>query len=311
MNVAKVTSWGSPPVYMPGTPLPAPSPAELQLKVVAVGVPPLVRGRAAKKHSTAVNASLPYDPSVDGVGLDETTGDQYYISPMAGQLFANRVNADRKKIIKLEHGSDAIAVAGLMNPVSSSWMALRCRFMGDLHGKTVVVLGATSRSGRAAVNTSRSLGAGKVVGVGRNEASLAGVQGIDEHIALQSPFVMPSSVGPVDVVLDYVGGKAAVDLLQAAEVGSTHGLQYIHIGDLAGEDEIKFPASMLNAKAVRITGSGIGSWSRADMQREISDMVQAVAKMPRPSDVMVAPLAEVASVWDSEDAQKKRLVLVP
>src|SRR5690606_10011964 len=91
MKVARVTSWGSAPVYSDVPDLPAPSPSQIQVKVVAVSVPPLVRGRALGKHYSTRGASLPFDPSVDGVVQDEATGDLYYASPMSGAaLFAER-----------------------------------------------------------------------------------------------------------------------------------------------------------------------------------------------------------------------------
>jgi NADPH:quinone reductase-like Zn-dependent oxidoreductase len=67
----------------------------------------------------------------------------------------------------------AIQVAGLMNPAISSWMALRTRVKDLPKDFTVVVLGATSSSGRVAILLARSLGAGKVVGVARDAAKLA------------------------------------------------------------------------------------------------------------------------------------------
>lgn len=312
MKVARVTSWGSPPEVSSVPDLPPPSSAQLQIKVLAVAVPPLVRGRATGKHSSARGAALPYDPSVDGVGVDEATGDLYYVSPMAAPLFAERANVDRNQTIKLEPGVDPVAVATLVNPVSSSWMALRCRALpGSYEGATVLVLGATSTSGRAAVRVARSLGAARVVGVSRTEETLATVEGLDARVLLRDPFTLPTEVGPVHIILDFVGGRAAVEALLAAEAEPGKDLQYIHVGDLAGEETIALPARLLNAKPIRITGSGMGSWSKMDMKREIGGLLSTVAKMPRPQDVMTAPLSDVQSVWESEEAKAKRLVLIP
>jgi NADPH:quinone reductase-like Zn-dependent oxidoreductase len=254
-------------------------------------------------------ASLPFDPSVDGVGLDEATGDLYFVSPMAAELMADYANVERHQLVKLDSRADPIAVAALINPVSSTWMALRRRLVGDCQGSTVLILGVTSASGRAAVLVARELGAARVVGVSRSEDTLAAVDGLDDRVVLRQPFVIPSSVGPVDIILDFVGGGIAIEALHSAEVNPGKNLEYIHIGDLAGEEEIAVPARLLNKKPIRITGSGMGSWSKQDVKEEISDLLAAVSKMKRPHDVLVAPLADVQSVWDSSNG--KRLVLVP
>lgn len=312
MKVARVTSWGSPPEVMSAPDLPAPSPSQIQVKVVAVAVPPVVRGRALGKHPSARGAALPYDPTVDGVVLDEATGQHYYVSPMTSQLFAERANIDKHLLVKLAPEVDPVAVATLVNPVGSSWMALRCRALpGSYEGATVLILGATSTSGRAAVSVARSLGAARVIGMSRTEETLAAVEGLDERVLLREPFTLPDNIGPVHIVLDFVGGRAAVGVLQAAEVEPGKDLQYIHVGDLAGEDTIGLPGRLLNCKPIRLTGSGMGSWTKMDIKKEIGGLVAAVAKMPRPQDVVTAPLTDVQSVWDSEKAKTKRLVLIP
>ncbi|KAK3295236.1 uncharacterized protein B0H64DRAFT_322541 [Chaetomium fimeti] len=312
MKIARVTSWGSAPVYSDGPDLPAPSPSQLQVKVVAVAVPPVVRGRALGKHSSARGATLPYDPTVDGVVKDESTGDLYYVSPMSGSLFGERANVERHTLVKLAPEADPIAVATLVNPVGSSWMAFRCRAIpAGCEGATVLVLGATSTSGRAAVAVARSLGAARIIGMSRKEETLATVQDLDERVVLQEPFTLPAGLGPIHIVLDFVGGRAAVGVLQSAEVAPGKDVQYIHVGDLAGEETLGLPSRLLNAKPIRVTGSGMGAWGKMDVKKEIGGLLGAVVKMPRPTDVKVASFADVESVWDSEDTKSKRLVLVP
>lgn len=56
--------------------------------MVAAGAARAVRGRAACKHPSDVNAPLPFDPSIDGVGMDEETGALYYTSGLAALIFA-------------------------------------------------------------------------------------------------------------------------------------------------------------------------------------------------------------------------------
>lgn len=311
MKVARVTSWGSAPEFSSAPDLPAPSPTQVQVKVVAVAVPPVVRSRASGKHPSARGAALPYDPTVDGVVQDEA-GDLYYVSPMSSSLFAERANVERQQLVKLAPGADAVAVATLVNPVGSSWMALRCRALpGSVEGATVVVLGATSTSGRAAVSVARALGAARIIGASRTEATLAAVEGLDHRVVLSEPYALPSDIGPVHIVLDFVGGRAAVGVLQSAEAEPGKDVQYIHIGDLAGEESIGLPGRLLNSKPIRITGSGMGAWGKMDIKKEIGGLLATVVKLQRPEGVITAALADVGTVWDTEEAKTKRLVLIP
>lgn len=317
MKIARVQKWGSPPELMSGPDLPPPSPTQLQLKIAATGVHRVVRTRAGGKHPTSLNAPLPFDPSIDGVGLDESTGDLYFINPLAAPLFAEYANVERDQLMKLDRETDPITVAALANPVSSSWLALQCRATGGCQGRTVLVIGATSVSGRAAAIVARSLGAARVVGLSRNEETLAAVEGLDDRVVLRDQFVLPESVGPVHIVLDYVGGSAAVRVLETAEVEPGENLQYIQIGGLAalhGQEQHmlqQIPVNLISIKPIYLMGSGIGSFKREDLKREMPGLVNIIAKMKRPADVLTASLSEVQSAWESEHAISKRLVVVP
>lgn len=321
MRCARVTSWGSPPQYIKAPDLPPPSPTQLQLKVVAVGVANVVRARALRKHSTALEAGLPYDPSVDGVGLHEDTGDLFYVAPTkpsggpssggGGFLLAERANVERSRLIRLKGAADPVAVAALINPVQSSWLALRCRAAGGCDGRTVLVVGATSCSGRAAVAVARELGAARVVGMSRSWDTLDRVAGLDDRAVLRDPVVLPERFGPVHIVLDYVGGRVSAGVMRAVEAPRGEDVQYIVVGGLSGEADVAVPPSLLNSKPIRLMGSGMGAWTKQDLERETPGFVNATARMKRPGNVISRPLADVESVWDSEDVKGKRLVLVP
>lgn len=289
--------------------LPPPSPTQLQLKMLAAAVPRVVKARALGKHPSAFSSPLPYDPSVDGVALDETTGEKYYLTRLAAPLFAERVNVEKTQLVKLDKGCDPVGIAALANPAMSSWLALNCRVVGGVKGRTVVILGATSASGRAAAVVARGLGAKKVVGVSRDEEMLKGVKGLDERVVSQSPLSLPASVGPVHVVLDYVGGPIAVEAMRAAEVEEGENLQYVQVGGLAGEEELVLPMRLLNVKAIRVMASGIGSVSKGELVREIPGLVEVLGGMEVPFGVEAVPMEEVERVW--EGVGDKRLVLIP
>ncbi|KAF7183619.1 hypothetical protein CNMCM7691_003898 [Aspergillus felis] len=320
MKAALVTAWGSPPSCINTSDLPPPLPSQLQLKVLAAAIPRVVQLRASRKHSSASTAVLPFDPSIDGVGIDEATGQKYFIPTLAAPVFAERANVDRSQLIQLPAEADAVTIAALANPVTSSWMALRCRTVdGSCLHRTVLILGATSASGRAAAFVARLLGASRVVGVSRCRQTLDCVEGLDERVVLppgEGPWAMPDSVGPVQVVLDYVGGPAAIRVMQAVKIGKED-LQYIIIGGLAGQENLDLPMRMVNTRPIRIMGSGIGSLRREEISHEMEGLVGAIvevaAKMEElPFEVLPVPLAEIHAVWGKEAIMnKKRVVLVP
>lgn len=312
MKGARVTSWGASPKYIDVPVLPDPSPEQRRLRVVAVGVPRAVQGRAARKHPSAHEAALPYDPSVDGVGRDEDTGDLYFINSLAAPLFAEYTNVDRDQTFKLEPGSDPVAVAALANNAASSWMALQCRVVGGCKGRTVAILGATSASGRSAARVAKFLGAERVIGISRTEEKLVRVEGLDERVILQDPLVLPENLGPIDIVLDFVGGPAAIELLKGAQIRPGENLQYVQTGGLAGHDTLVVPSRLINVKPIRIMASGVGSLSMEDLQREMPGVVSAITRIKTPPfDVFTAPLSDVEKVWNTDDAKNKRLVLLP
>lgn len=97
-------------------------------------------------------------------------------------------------------GMDPVQASALLNPAMSSWMALRTRTTNLPSTFTALVMGATFASGSIAISLARSLGAGKVVGVARNLATLETLD-LDEKIVLQDPVEKTdfSKLGNVDV----------------------------------------------------------------------------------------------------------------
>ncbi|KAI1107410.1 NAD(P)-binding protein [Jackrogersella minutella] len=254
MKVARVTAWGQPPQYIThGPSLPDPSPSQVQLKVLAVGVPRIVRS---------------------------STGNKYYIVPGAVPLLAERANVELNQMLQLAPEADPITVAALINPVSSSWMALKVRVIGGCRGRAVFILGATTESGRRAIHIAHELGAAKIVGASRNKETLDQVEGLDERVLLDDRLNLPKTVGPLDIVLDFVGGPIAAALMHAAEI--REGLH------------------LLNARLIRIMESGMSAFSMLEIKKEITG----------PVNIVTAALADVETVWDSV-AEKKRLVLIP
>ena len=153
--------------------------------MLAVGLHPRVRSGAAGRHYTSTG-TLPMIPGVDGVGRLPDGGLVYFAVPddVWGSM-AEQAVVDPRRTVPLPDDADVAKVAAAMNPAMSAWVALRRRVPLE-PGQSVLVLGATGNAGTMAVQVARRLGAGRVVGAGRNPERLAALAavGADEVVAL-------------------------------------------------------------------------------------------------------------------------------
>ncbi|KIH94861.1 hypothetical protein SPBR_03812 [Sporothrix brasiliensis 5110] len=315
MHYAQVQAFGQPPQYLEGPDLPAPTGNQIRLKVLAAAVHRLVQMRAKGAHFSATSA--PLDPSSDGVAVDEATGQVYYVGTFAAPLFAEYANVDKARLVPLPAGADPVTVAALANPVQSSWMSLAARVNRDVlpEAFSVLILGVTGTSGRAAVDVARQFGAGTVVGAGRREAPLQALvadKALDAYLVLDDATLAAATraLGHVDVVLDYVWGAQAATVLNNLQPGAAV-TQYVNIGTTAQEETLALSAQTLRAKNLTLSGAAPGSYTLAAAGKELPAIVAMAASLPKPADVVPYPLSEVARVWDTDEARKKRLVLLP
>jgi NADPH:quinone reductase-like Zn-dependent oxidoreductase len=308
MHIAQVTSWVEGPHYTTADDPPTPLESEIQLRILAAGAHQVVRSRASGKHYSA--KTLPHYPGIDGVGRDESTGTLYYFMHFGDRFgsFAEYVNVPRDVLIQLPEGIDPVTLAASVNPAMSSWMAITQRTNNLPKDWTVLVVGATSASGRLAVHASKALGAAKVIGVARGEEALAAVEGLDGHIVLQSTVTETdfSGIEP-DVILDYIYGDVALHLLTSLR--TKRPVQYVQIGTLSGQAEISLAGPLLRSTNLTIRGAGPGSWRLSALEVELHTLVPALAKWPALSAVPV-PLKDIETAW-SDKSIKGRIVFVP
>lgn len=307
MKQAQVTSWGGTPKYLDVDEPDAAPAGHIQLKVLAVGVHQLVKSRAAGKHYSA--HVLPHIPGVDGVGKD-ADGKLYYFNAMSDQggSMTEVINVSSQKALQLPAGADPIQVAGLLNPVLGSWMAVVKRTSGLQPGFTALVVGATGMSGNAAVGVARTLGAGKVVGAARSAAKMAGL-GLDATIELGSD---PASIDwtpamDVDVILDFLYGASTVSLFQALKPRTP--VQYVQIGTVVGPT-VDLPGDVLRSKDITIRGTGPGAWGMQDLGAELPKIIDAITSgKVRPASFQEVKLADIESAWTQQGGQ--RMVITP
>ncbi len=323
MHIAQVNSWSEGPRYTAVDDLPAPSDNQLQLRVLAAGLHQVVRSRASGTHySAAAAGGLPHAVGVDCVCRHEPTGRLYYafsLEPGAG-TFAERVNVGRGSAHPLPDGADPVRFAASLNPAMSGWMALTQRAAGLPPGFTTLDLGATSASGRLAAPAAPALGAGRVVGVARDAAALDALgQLLDDRVVLREPARETdlSAVvvrGGCDVVLDYVYGDAAVNVLSAlaaAAARTGRPLQYVSIGGLGGQATAAFPSVLLRSCDLTVRGAAPGAWRLSALRRELPALVAELATWELAA-ARAVPLSDIEKVWnDKELAGKERIVFVP
>ncbi|MFD6166137.1 zinc-binding alcohol dehydrogenase family protein [Oerskovia sp. NPDC060287] len=316
MHAALVTSFDQPPRYTE-VPDPVPGPGEVLVHVLAAGLHPRVRSGAAGTHYTS-DGVLPLVPGFDGVGRTDDGRRVFFAGLHAPRgSMAELVAVPEGRLVELPPGLDDVTLAAAMNPAMSAWLALRHR--ADLQpGESVLVLGATGNAGRLAVQLARYAGANRVVGAGRDPASLDAVLrlGADAVVPLTADDAaerFAREAADVDVVVDYVWG-APTELALAAVTGAradpAHPLRWVHVGATAGPT-ITLPAATLRKTNVQVSGSGQGSVSPAGMLAAVTELAVVLPQVRPAVDVVTAPLREVEAAWGATTASGTRIVLVP
>ncbi|RSL87031.1 hypothetical protein CEP51_002494 [Fusarium floridanum] len=316
MLSAEVAEWSATPKPMRILPPPAPiHEEEVEIRVLATGLHQLVRTRAAGKHYTST--SLPHVPGVDGVGVNVSTGKKSYFTTLTtGEgTFAEIINVPVEDVTELPGGVDPVVAAALMNPVMSSWMGLKKRvdFLKDRKGKEgkpwkVLIMGATSASGKIAIKVARTLGATQVVGAARNKDALAALP-LDSTIILQDPPTSTdfSAAADADVVLDYLYGPwPAAYLTSATTATAKNALTWVGIGAMAG-DGAEIPAAGLRRRDVSVRGAGPGAWKLEEYAAEVPGMLNVLVG-EGDEGIRKVKMEDVEEGWMSRE--KGRVVFV-
>lgn len=187
-------------------------------------------------------------------------------------------------------------------------------------GDTVLVHGATGVSGKLAVQIAKLLGAGRVVGTGRNEASLKRVMelGADAVINLKQSeetlveaFKKEAKEG-IDIALDFLWGKPTELFMRAfipAEIGYVGKRTcLVQIGEAAGAS-IALPANALRNSGLEIIGASAGMTADA-MSKSTNQVWTWIKDNKLQMDIEEIPLKEIESVWKRTNFAGKRMVIV-
>jgi NADPH:quinone reductase-like Zn-dependent oxidoreductase len=311
---AVVHEFGAAPRYEPYE-LAPPADGQAVVEVRAVGLHPRVRTGAAGTHYTSAG-KLPLIPGVDGVG--ELDGRLVYFvadDELAGPM-ATRAVIDPRRSIPLPDGVDPVKIAAAMNPAMSSWVALRRR-VPLRAGQSVLVLGATGNAGQMAVQVARRLGAGRVVGAGRDRDRLAALDA-DATVALTADAgataaALAAAAAEVDLVLDYLWGApatAAIVALLRARSDRSRALDWIQIGSVAGPT-IELPSVALRSANFRLQGNGQGAVSTRAYLAELPALIEEIDSGGIAVEAAPVRLADIGAAWSAPEKPGVRTVVMP
>jgi NADPH:quinone reductase len=261
----------------------------------------------------------------DIAGIDLAIGDRVFASVGLGGFASEVVVSPRQLVAIPETLSDGQA-ATFMQSYLTGWYALRVR-AGAAEGDTMLVLGAGSGVGLAAVDIGSALGLrviaaastpekralaesrGAMATIDNTALDAAGIK--DAAKAFAASFDDRADRGGVDLVYDPVGGEAGEVALRAlGEDG-----QYLVIGFVAGIP--KLPANQVLLRNRRVTGVDWGAWVGRNGDANRALLAEVVGRIATgdldPVEPVTYPLHEAArALHDLADRKVAgKVALVP
>lgn len=291
------------------------------VELVAAAIHPVVRSLASGEHYGS-GGEWPIVPGVDAVvrSAEGELAFSGFPQPPYGTL-AERISVPSFLWIPLPAGADPARVAGGVNPGMSSWLLLQARRAEIGKLDTVLILGVTGMAGLLAVQNARILGATRVAGVGRDAQGLSDAAKAGATTAAstgdrerdEAAIIAALEGSSPDIVLDFLWGAPAESAFAAL---GRRGLEaddadisYVQIGAAAGA-QAAVPAALLRSRKLRITGSGAGSASVADIIAEIPRYVQLISDGEVDVPVRTFPLSMVKEAWEAAERGRPRVVVL-
>ncbi len=184
----------------------------------------------------------------------------------------------------------------------------------------MLVLGATGNAGTMAVQVAKRLGAGRVVGAGRDVDRLRALTslGADDIVQLTedsdaTATALAQSAAEVDIVIDYLWGKPAEQAMMAllrARSDRSRALNWIQIGAMAGPT-LELPSVALRSANLRIQGNGQGAVSPEGYLAELPALIDEIDSGTLEIAARPVPLRDVESAWTGPEVRGRRTVIVP
>jgi NADPH:quinone reductase-like Zn-dependent oxidoreductase len=242
------------------------------------------------------------------------------VQPPYGTMAEKAVVPGKYKmyLTRVPAGVDPLVAAALPAAALTSFFPLQ--WSAKLQpGETVLINGAAGVSGKLAVQISKLLGAGRIIGTGRDDDGLQKIRdmGADAVIDLKQTdqeikeaFTKAAGKG-FDIVLDFLWGHPAELLLKTLvpnQVGfATHRTRYIQIGQSAGE-QITLPAETLRTSGLELMG--IGKISPEVIPGAVKQIWQWIQENKLTIDIEKVSLKDISAAWQQQ-TKGKRIVVVP
>ena len=262
-----------------------------------------------------IKPPVPFVPGGEVVGRIVEVGDDIDGLTLGERVFANlglggfasEVVASPRQLVAIPDSLSDGQAATFMQSYLTGWYALRVR-AGASAGDTMLVLGAGSGVGLAAVDIGSALGLrviaaastpekralaesrGAMATIDNSALDAAGIK--DAAKAFAASFDDRADRGGVDLVYDPVGGDVGEVALRAlGEDG-----QYLVIGFVAGIP--KLPANQVLLRNRRITGVDWGAWVGRNGEANRGLLAEVVDRIAAgdldPVEPVVYPLTEAA-----------------
>lgn len=293
---------------------------EVVIDVQAVAVENVDKLIAAGTHyaSSKFLAQLPVIPAFDGIGtLPDGTVVGFGNPRLPYGALAEKTVVANNGFTPIAEGIDPAVAAVLATAMTGMSITTAAGFA---RGETVLVQGATGVAGRLAVKVARLLGAGRIVGTGRDDDQLREVQalGADTVIntavpddALAQAYADATRDG-YDVVVDYLWGRPTEILLRSLVPDSftfPRPTRLIQVGQAAGPDAT-IAAESVRTSGVEICGAakGLDGQTMGEVYGQVVTWTQSGELT---FDMEEAPLGDIETAWQRTDLRGKRLVVVP
>lgn len=255
---------------------------DLILTVKASALTMVSKAVSLGSHYSSRN-SFPKVAGMEGVG-ESKNGERFYFNGSKGMYgaLAEKTLVDKNRTVKIPDELDIVTAAAIANPGMSSYAALvyRAKITKD---DVVLINGATGTAGTLAVKMAYALGAKKVIATGRNKEALKNA-GADDYLSSsdyqddqqrQYLYDLGKKISDVTIVLDYLWGKPAEQIMQALYQFSDRQteIRYIQIGSLASSD-IDLPSTLLRSTNFTLMGSGLGSLNKKEVISSIEKVFE-------------------------------------
>jgi NADPH:quinone reductase-like Zn-dependent oxidoreductase len=321
MKAAVINQLGDIPKYE-DFPDPVLKDGDVTVMVKAVILDYAVKALTAGIHfaSKQFYPSLPAVVGYSGIGSleDGTLVSFRGVQPPYGAM-TEKVAIPKANTTPIPPGITAEQAAVIPSAALSSLGPLK--YVAKLQlGETVLINGATSVSGMLAVQIAKYLGAGRVVGTGRNPESGEKLRasGADAFINLNQPdekvveAIKKEAGKGYDVILDYLWGHPAEVIINSFTPTELRlpgrRTRFVLIGGLAGQ------TAQISGQSLLTSGLeiyGMMAQTPPEARAEGIQLVWDLIKQGKISmDIVKYPLKDIEKAWEL-DEHGKRIVMIP